>query len=99
MVDIDDARNHLDYHEQLYWSVGFRIDKGKLSFPIFGFIHMSGGQVEYRGLVSDILPYSPEHYENPAVKPESWREKWKNDAGTRSYPWKSALVMTEIVPF
>jgi hypothetical protein len=95
MVDVDDAREHLDDHEELYWSVGFPITKGKFSFPIFGFIHVSGEQVQYRTLVNDILPFSPEHYENPRVKPESWRQNWKNDP----HPWKNTLVITEITPF
>jgi len=97
MVDVDDARKHLGDHKELYWSVGFKIAKDNFSFPIFGFIHIRGGQVEYRALVNDILPFSPEHYENPSlgVKPESWRQDWKID----HRPWKNVLVMTEIVPY
>jgi len=94
MVDVDDARKHLGDHKELYWSVGFPIAKDKFSFPIFGFIHISGKQVEYRALVNDILPFSPEHYENACVKPESWRQNWKSDHRS----WKSTLVMTDIVP-
>ena len=95
MVDVDDAIEHLLDRKELYWSVGFRIDKDKLSFPLFGFIHVSGGQVEYRALVNDILPFSPEHYENPLFKPESWRQNWES----AQHAWRTSLVMTEIVPF
>ena len=95
IVDVDDAREHLDDHKELFWSVGFRIVKDKLSFPIFGFIHVRGGQVEYRARIADIIPFSPNHYENPEVKPESFREGWKRN----HEPWKNELVMTEIVPF
>jgi Endonuclease NucS len=104
MVDMDDARRHLDDHEKLYWSVGFRISKttkDTFSFPLFGFMHVKGhGQVEYRALVTGIIPFSPEDYENPLVKQEPWRQAWKNnDNNTRSRPWKNQLVMTEIVEF
>ena len=97
MVDVDDARKHLDDHKELYWSVRFPIVKDQFSFPILGFIHISGGQVEYRALVDDIVPFSPDHFENPRVKPEPWRQRWKNDPN--AHLWKNALVMTEIVPF
>jgi hypothetical protein len=99
MVDVDDVTKHLEHHKELYWSVGFEIHKDKFSFPLFGFIHVGGGQVERRALVTDILPFSPEHYENPSlcVKPESWREDWKNNHNRRR--WKNELVMAEIVPF
>jgi len=97
MVDVDDARRHLEDHKELYWSVGFPIAKDQFLFPIFGFIHISGGQVEYRALVDDIVPFSAKHYENPSLKPEPWRERWKSDPNERN--WKNCLVMTEIVPF
>ncbi len=100
MVDVDDARTHLDNYNELYWSVGFRIEKDKFSFPIFGFIHISGDQVRYRALVNDILPFSPEHYENPRVKPGPWIQAWENNHDNiRSHRFKNELVMTEIVPF
>ena len=98
MVDMDDAINHLENHKELYWSIGVHI-REKFSFPIFGFIHITGRQVEYRALISDIIPFSPEQYDDPAVEPEAWRQRWKNDPSTRAYQWKSVFVMTEIVPF
>ena len=104
MVDVDDAIRHLADHKELYWEVGFQIVKEKLSFPILGFIHISGGQVEYRVTINDILPFDPAHYENAAlaerVKPEPWRREWKeNFKGIRSYPWKKTLVIARIDPF
>jgi hypothetical protein len=61
------------------------------------FIHISGGQVEYRALMDDIVPFSADHYESPSLKPAAWRARWKNDPNERA--WKNNLVMTEIVPF
>lgn len=104
MVVVDDAIRHLAAHDELYWEVGFRIVKNTFSFPMLGFMHISGRQVEYRVTIRDIIPFSFAHYEDTSladrVKPEPWLREWKenlNDA--RSYPWKNALVMTEIIPF
>lgn len=97
MVEMDDAMNHLENHKELYWSIGVPIIGDKFSFPIFGFIHLSGSQVEYRALISDIIPFSPKHYDDPAVKPEAWRQRWKEEQ--TAHAWKSTIVMTEIVPF
>jgi hypothetical protein len=103
MVLVDDAVKHLASHEKLYWEVGFRIDKNRFSYPLFGFIHIRGGQVEYRALISDIVPFSEEHYKGPLaeqVKPKPWRDEWdENRNNVRKHPWKNALVMNEIVPF
>ena len=106
MVDIDDARKHLEGHKELYWEVFFPIAekaKDQFSFPIFGFIHIKRGQVEYRALVADIFPHSADHYESESVaarvKPKSWRQLYNNDPIERARPWKNTLVMTEIIPF
>ena len=103
MVVVDDAVKHLASHEKLYWEVPFRINKDHFSYPLFGFIHISGGQVEYRAIISDIVPFSPEQFKGPLaerVKPEPWRKEWnENLNNVQSRPWKYALVMTEIVPF
>ena len=101
MVDIDDVAKHLSNHETLYWTVGFRFSKATketLSFPIYGFIHVSGhGQIEYRTLVHDIVPFSPSHFENPSLKPASWRERYKANPNERTL--RNSLVMTDIVQF
>jgi hypothetical protein len=104
MVTIDDAIGHLADHKELYWEVGFQIARDNFSFPMLGFIHISGGQVEFRVTINDILPFSREHYEGTAlaerVKPEPWRREWKENLnGVRSHPWMTALVMTQIDPF
>jgi hypothetical protein len=104
MVVVDDARNHLADHKELYWSVGFRIANHNFSFPIYGFIHIRGGQVEYRSTIRDIIPFSPSHYEDQRlasrVKPEPWIRQWQDNVdGFRSRPWKNVFVITEIVPF
>ncbi len=104
MVEVDDALKHLAGHEQLYWGVGFRIDKSVFSFPIYGFMHISGQQVEYRATIRDIIPFEWAHYEDEAlasqVKPEAWIREWRE--APKEEPkkeWRNALVMTEIIPF
>ena len=104
MVEVDDAIKHLASHKELYWEVPFPIVRDNFSFPMYGFIHISGGQVEYRATISDIVPFSPAHYQDEAlaiqVKPQPWLREWKENINdTRSLPWKNALVITEIVPF
>lgn len=103
LVLVDDAVKHLAAHEKLYWEVGFRVNKDQFSYPLFGFIHIKGGQIEYRATISDIVPFSRDHYEGPLaeqVKPDPWRNEWSSDSNNiKSHDWKHALVMTEIVPF
>lgn len=104
LVVVDDAIRHLDNHDELYWEVGFRILRDKFSYPMLGFIHIKGAQVEYKVIIRDIIPFSPEHYENQSIaerfKPDIWLNEWKNNIGDcRNYPWKNALVMTSIEPF
>lgn len=104
MVMVDDAVRHLSEHEELYWEVGFRISKIVFSFPIMGFMHICGGQVEYRATIRDIIPFSPSHYMDKKlatrIKPEPWLHEWNENLNDmQSYPWKNALVMTEIMPF
>ncbi|MGD0570805.1 MAG: endonuclease NucS domain-containing protein [Candidatus Sulfotelmatobacter sp.] len=102
MVTVDDAIRHLADHKELYWAVPFRIVKDNFSYPLYGFMHISGGQVEYRVTVCDIVSFSPAHYEGELaarVKPQPWLQKWRKNANdTRSRSWKNALVMTDIVP-
>jgi hypothetical protein len=110
MVTVDDAVNHLAMHEELYWEVGFRINPNKLSFPILGYIHITDGQIEYRTVIRDIIPFSKEHYEIEELakrkKPEPWLTEWRENKITKKYPdgiqkykWRWALVMTEIEPY
>jgi hypothetical protein len=104
LVEVDDARRHLADHDELYWEVGFQILREKFLYPILGFIHIKGGQVEYKVIIRDIIPFSREHYEDQniakRVKPEPWRTEWKiNINNIRNYHWKNTLVMTSIEPF
>jgi hypothetical protein len=104
MVTVDDAIRHLADHKELYWEVGFKIAKDNFSFPMYGFIHINGEQVEYRAIICDIVSFSPAHYQDETlavqVKPEPWLREWKENINdTRSHPWKNALVISEIVPF
>src|ERR1700735_4726255 len=93
MVDVDDARRHLADHKELWWTVGFPIVKSRFSFPIFGFIHITGGQVEYRTTINDIVPFLRTHYYDPAIKPESWRLEWQASVSERrEHRWKNNLV-------
>jgi hypothetical protein len=98
MVDVDDAIRHLADHRELYWSLPVKINTSALSFPIFGFIHVTGEQVEYRTTITDIIPFDAAHYDNTQVKPEPWRNEWKqNIEGRKNF--KIELVMTRIDPF
>lgn len=38
VVIVGDAIKHLSDHEELYWEVGFRIDRDKFYYPMYGFI-------------------------------------------------------------
>jgi len=103
IVNVEDVMAHLARHEELYWEVGFAIALGQFSYPICGFIHICGKQVEYRVSIRDIVPFSRDHYENRAlaerVKPETWLRDWReNRNDCRAHRWRHALVMTEIVP-
>jgi hypothetical protein len=93
-TEIDDAIRHLADHEELYWSVGFQIDIKQFSYPMYGYIHIAGEQVEYRATINEIIPFSPEHFD-PRLKPEAWIREQKE----RPRSWKYSLVITEIVPF
>ncbi len=104
MVDVDDARNHLIDHKELYWEVGFQIRKTNFSFPLLGYIHITGRQVEYRVTINDIHPFDVSHYENAAlatqVKPRSWIDEWKNNTrNVRAHQWRTVFVITQIDPF
>jgi hypothetical protein len=102
MVDIDDAERHLEDHDELYWSVMFPIDVNRFSFPIFGFMHISGRQVERRALIDRIAPFSVDVFKSPLaerVKPLSFRQLWESDPRERQRRWKNDLVLTEISPF
>jgi hypothetical protein len=51
-------------------------------------------------MINDIIPFDPEHYDHPDVKPEPWRQEWKDYTNDRrSSLWKNELVVTRIDPF
>jgi HKD family nuclease len=104
LVDMADAIQHLHTHDNLYFEVKFPIKKEAFSFPLAGFVHISGDQVRYAARIEDILPFSTDHYDNPQlapnVKPTQWLRDWQqNTNAIRSDLWKHALVITEIIPF
>jgi hypothetical protein len=85
MVTVDDAIRHLADHKELYWEVPFRIVKDNFSYPLYGFMHISGGQVEYRVTICDIVSFSPAHYEGELaarVKPQPWLQEWRERTPT-----------------
>jgi hypothetical protein len=43
MVKVDDAIRHLSDHEELYWEIGFSINRERFLYPILGYIHICGG--------------------------------------------------------
>jgi len=103
MVVVDDAIRHLDNHKELWWEVGFRIFRDKFKYPMIGFIHMKGGQVEYKVEIEKIIPFSRNHYEDENAndfKPEIWINEWKNNKDDcQNYKWRNSLVITKIEPF
>ncbi len=104
MVKVDDAIRHLSNYDELYWEVGFPVVRDRFKYPMIGFIHIKGNQVEHEVIIKDIIPFSPEHYESQPlaemVKPEPWLKEWKDDVnGTFSHRWKTAIIMTDIKPF
>jgi hypothetical protein len=103
-VTVDDAARHLADHEELYWEVGFQILRDKFVYPLYGFIHIMGRQVEYRATIRKIVRFSSAEYEDETfgaeVKPGLWIREWKENINqVRARSWKNSLVMTEIVPF
>lgn len=91
---IDDAIRHLAAHKELYWSVGFRITPDKFSsYPIYGYMHIKGEQVEYRATISKIVPFEASH-RSRELKPEAWISHRADTPQPRN-----SLVITEIVPF
>src|SRR5260370_14934153 len=103
LVVVDDAIRHLAENKELYWEVGFRVIRENFSYPMYGFIHIKGGGVEYRAIIRDILPFSPVHYEDEVlaakVKPQAWIRDWRENIDEYRVRWKYAFVITEIVPF
>jgi len=51
--------------------VGFSINRERFLYPILGYIHICGGQVEYVATIQDIIPFSPSHYEDKELSIES----------------------------
>jgi len=48
-------------------------------------MHISGGQVEYRVTICDIVSFSPAHYEGELaarVKPQPWLQEWRERTPT-----------------
>jgi hypothetical protein len=99
-VDVEVAKKHLADHGELYWGLNSPIVRGRFSYPMYGYLHMCGGQVEYRVSIRDIVPFSHNRCEDRALRPGPWILAWQeNRDGVRAEPWKNDLVLTEIVPF
>jgi hypothetical protein len=103
MVVVDDAKRHLDNHDELYWEVGFQIRRDNFSYPMVGFIHIKSEQVKYKVEIKDIIPFSREHYEGQNAKlfkPEVWISEWINNIGNcQNHQWRNAIIMTSIDDF
>jgi len=104
VTQVDDAIRHLSDHEELYWEVCFAIRRNRFGYPILGYIHICGAQVEYVATIQDIVPFSRAHYEDKElssrVKPAIWLREWEENLNQCQFrPWKNALVMTQIEPF
>ena len=60
---------------------------------MLGYVHICGGQVEYKARIEEISPYSPTHFD-PELKPPQW---FTEDNMNRL--WKYSLVITHIEHF
>jgi hypothetical protein len=102
-VDVKDARKHLSQHKELYWSVGYPIDKSRFKFPIEGFIHINGDKVQYKSIIKKIIPFSPDHFNDPVlaqrVKPKTFRQEWERNPQEGLRRSRTVLVMTKITPY
>jgi hypothetical protein len=67
VVDVEEAVTHLAEHEELYWEIGFRINRARFAYPILGYIHVKGNLIEYVVTIKDICPFSTRHYEDIEV--------------------------------
>jgi len=92
----NDAINHLMNHDNLYFSVRFRINKKQFSFPLQGFIHVNKDKVKYLATIEDIVPYAKEHFEKDNFKPKKWRDEWKNN---RDNSYKYTLIIKNVDEF
>jgi len=104
LVNINDAVSHLINHDELYWEVGFLINRDQFHYPILGYIHICGRQVQYVATIKSIIPFTSIHYEDPnlsiRVKPSKWMKEWREDINNiRTYHWKNVLVISQIKPF
>jgi len=97
-VMMNDVINHLRTHQELFWEVGFPVDKNNFHFPLSGFIYIKGQNVRYKIIRRDILPFLREHYENKSlaekVKPETWQKLWEEQRLQKK--WKTVFVITKI---
>lgn len=101
---VDDAIRHLDYHSELYWSSTVKIIHNKFHYPILGYMHINGKQVEYVATINRIIPFTSRHYEDEElssrVTPVVWVKGWRENVDMcKSRKWKCILVITKIEPF
>jgi hypothetical protein len=105
IVNISGAIKHLSDHKKVYWEIGFSINRERFLYPILGYVHVCGEQVEYVATIEDIKSFSLNHYENKElslkIKPVSWLRDWIEDRGgcRTQRRWKNVLVMSHIEPF
>jgi hypothetical protein len=104
LININDAIRHLTVNKELYWEVGFRILPEKFQYPLNGYIHICGNQVEYVATIIKIIPFSRCQYENNdltiRIKPFEWIRDWhENNNNIRNYHWKYTLIMTHLESF
>ncbi|HEY3973845.1 MAG TPA: hypothetical protein VGM18_12640 [Candidatus Sulfotelmatobacter sp.] len=97
--EVEDVLEHLADGHEYYWRVKFRFaKKNDFKFPMLGYVHMAGRNVEHLLSICDIIPFSTSHYElSDPVIPESWIKEW-NDKPNERVAWKTQLVVTKIEP-
>jgi hypothetical protein len=100
--NMNDVVDHLNTHARLYFSVNYRINSSAHSFPINGFVHVSGSgdQVQYVARIEDIVLFSPDHFKKLQpfgyVKPMNWIEEWQANKDSVQPQYERSIVITKI---
>lgn len=104
-TDMRDAKKHLKEHSELYWIVGFGIRRDQFTYPIDGYMHVKGRNVQYKVKIKDIKSFSREHYADKDAElfmPQKWIDWWlRNELKEeeKKYKPKNTIIITEIYDF
>lgn len=89
------AIEHLKNNNNLYWHVGFNINKSHFTFPLTGYMYINGEGVKFKIIIDDIVTHDPQHYLGPnaaKITPNVWIDNFKKNPRD----WKVAFVISKI---